>query len=153
LAEAKAQLSSLLDAVEGGEPVLITRRGKPIAAMVPRRPVRDLLPQLQALREALPPQPSSGIDAVRAQRDAAWLHSALALKVRTGALSATEPDRALEVFASSLAPGLLWLTSDLSINERCPSHQDGLQLSHIKKAPAEAGALLSKPLQLFNPEG
>jgi prevent-host-death family protein len=46
VAEAKAQLSSLLDAVEGGEPVLITRRGKPIAAMVPRRPVRDLLPQL-----------------------------------------------------------------------------------------------------------
>jgi len=43
VAEAKAQLSSLLDAVEGGEPVLITRRGKPIAAMVPRRPVRYLL--------------------------------------------------------------------------------------------------------------
>jgi hypothetical protein len=38
--------------------------------MVPRRPVRDLLPQLQALREALPPQPSIGVDAVRAQRDA-----------------------------------------------------------------------------------
>ena len=70
MAEAKAQLSSLLDAVEGREPVLITRRGKPIAAMVPRRPVRDLLPQLQALREALQPQPSSGVDAVRAQRDA-----------------------------------------------------------------------------------
>ncbi len=70
VAEAKAQLSSLLDVVEGGEPVLITRRGKPIAAMVPRRPVRDLLPQLQALREALPPQPSSGVDVVRAQRDA-----------------------------------------------------------------------------------
>ncbi len=51
VAEAKAQLSSLLDAVEGGEPVLISRRGKPIAAMVP-------------------PQPSSGVDAVRSQRDA-----------------------------------------------------------------------------------
>jgi predicted nucleic acid-binding protein len=37
------------------------------------------------------------------------LHSALALKVRTGALSATEADRVLEVFESSLAPGLLWL--------------------------------------------
>jgi uncharacterized protein len=37
------------------------------------------------------------------------LHSALALKVRTGALSATEADRVLEVFARSLAPGLLWL--------------------------------------------
>jgi predicted nucleic acid-binding protein len=37
------------------------------------------------------------------------LHSALALKVRTGALSATDADRVLEVFESSLAPGLLWL--------------------------------------------
>ena len=37
------------------------------------------------------------------------LHSALALKVRTGALSTTEADRVLEVFESSLAPGLLWL--------------------------------------------
>ena len=37
------------------------------------------------------------------------LHSALALKVRTGALSATEADRVLEVFARSIAPGLLWL--------------------------------------------
>jgi hypothetical protein len=34
----------------------------------------------------------------------------LALKVRTGALSATEANRVQEVFASSLAPGLLWLT-------------------------------------------
>lgn len=69
VAEAKAQLSSLLDAVEGGEPVVITRRGKPIAQMVPRRPVRDLLPQLQALREALPPQSSSGVDTIRSLRD------------------------------------------------------------------------------------
>jgi uncharacterized protein with PIN domain len=37
------------------------------------------------------------------------LHSALALKVRTGALSTTEADRVLEVFESSLAPGVLWL--------------------------------------------
>jgi hypothetical protein len=38
--------------------------------MVPRRPVHDLLPQLQALLEALPPQPSSGVDKIRALRDA-----------------------------------------------------------------------------------
>jgi prevent-host-death family protein len=69
VAEAKAQLSSLLDAVEGGEPVVITRRGKPIAELVPRRPVRDLLPQLQALRKTLPPQPRSGVDTIRALRD------------------------------------------------------------------------------------
>lgn len=40
VAEAKAQLSSLLDAVSSGEAVLITRRGKPIAELVSRRPVR-----------------------------------------------------------------------------------------------------------------
>ena len=45
------QLSSLLDAVESGEPVLITRRGRAIAELVPRRAVRDLLPSLQALRD------------------------------------------------------------------------------------------------------
>jgi prevent-host-death family protein len=46
VAEAKTQLSSLLDAVEAGEAVVITRRGKPIAELVPRCSVRDLLPQL-----------------------------------------------------------------------------------------------------------
>jgi len=37
------------------------------------------------------------------------LHSALALKVRTGALSTTEADRVLEGFERNLAPSLLWL--------------------------------------------
>ena len=37
VAQAKAQLSSLLDAVVAGEPVVITRRGKAIADLVPRR--------------------------------------------------------------------------------------------------------------------
>ncbi len=69
VAEAKAQLSNLLDAVSTGEPVLITRRGTPIAELMPRRPVRDLLPRLQALREALPDQPTSGVHAMRALRD------------------------------------------------------------------------------------
>ena len=69
MAEAKTQLSSLLDAVEAGEAVVITRRGKPIAELVPRCSVRDLLPQLAALREALPEQPTTGVDTMRALRD------------------------------------------------------------------------------------
>jgi prevent-host-death family protein len=69
VAEAKTQLSSLLDAVEAGEAVVITRRGKPIAELVPRCSVRDLLPQLAALREALPEQPTTSVDTVRALRD------------------------------------------------------------------------------------
>ncbi|AFY29591.1 type II toxin-antitoxin system Phd/YefM family antitoxin [Cyanobium gracile] len=44
VAEAKVQRSSLLDVVEQGQPVVITRRGKAIAELVPRQAVRDLLP-------------------------------------------------------------------------------------------------------------
>lgn len=69
VAEAKTHLSSLLDAVEAGEAVVITRRGKPIAELVPRCSVRDLLPQLAALREALPEQPVSGLETLRVLRD------------------------------------------------------------------------------------
>jgi prevent-host-death family protein len=69
VAEAKSQLSSLLDAVEAGQAVVITRRGKPIAELVPRCAVRDLLPQLQALRDALPEQQASGVETMRVLRD------------------------------------------------------------------------------------
>ncbi|MFM8278336.1 MAG: type II toxin-antitoxin system Phd/YefM family antitoxin [Cyanobium sp.] len=69
VAEAKTRLSSLLDAVEAGEAVVITRRGKPIAELVPRCSVRDLLPQLAALRAALPEQQASGVDTLRLLRD------------------------------------------------------------------------------------
>ena len=69
VAEAKSQLSSLLDAVEAGQAVVITRRGKPIAELVPRCPVRDLLPQLQALRDALPEQKTSGVETMQVLRE------------------------------------------------------------------------------------
>ncbi|MCF7985259.1 MAG: type II toxin-antitoxin system prevent-host-death family antitoxin [Thiohalocapsa sp.] len=36
--EAKATLSALLDAVEGGETIAITRRGRVIARLVPEKP-------------------------------------------------------------------------------------------------------------------
>jgi prevent-host-death family protein len=67
-AEAKARLSSLLDAVENGQSVVITRRGKAIAELVPRRSVRDLLPQLQSLRDSLPEQTSIAVDAFQSMR-------------------------------------------------------------------------------------
>ena len=69
VAEAKTQLSSLLDAVEAGEAVVITRRGKPIAELVPRCSVRDLLPQLAALRGSLPEQPTTGMETMRLLRE------------------------------------------------------------------------------------
>ncbi len=69
VAEAKSQLSSLLDAVEAGQAVVVTRRGKSIAELVPRCAVRDLLPQLQALRDALPEQQTSGVETMRVLRE------------------------------------------------------------------------------------
>ena len=38
LAQAKAQLSALLDAIEAGEEVVITRRGQPVARLVREHP-------------------------------------------------------------------------------------------------------------------
>ena len=55
--------------VESGQAVVVTRRGKPIAELVPRCRVRDLLPQLSALRASLPEQPSSGVVTFRALRN------------------------------------------------------------------------------------
>jgi prevent-host-death family protein len=40
VAEAKNQLSQLIRAVEGGEPVVITRNGRPVAQLVPPPPPR-----------------------------------------------------------------------------------------------------------------
>ncbi|MFI5427970.1 type II toxin-antitoxin system Phd/YefM family antitoxin [Aeromicrobium sp. UC242_57] len=37
VAEAKAHLSELLDAVEKGEHVQITRRGRPVADLIPKQ--------------------------------------------------------------------------------------------------------------------
>ena len=37
VAQAKAQLSALLERVEGGEEILIARRGKAIARLIPER--------------------------------------------------------------------------------------------------------------------
>jgi prevent-host-death family protein len=53
--EAKTQLSNLLDVVERGEEVLITRHGKPIARLVPagivdRERVTQAIEKLKALR-------------------------------------------------------------------------------------------------------
>jgi prevent-host-death family protein len=40
IAEAKARLSILLDAVQAGEEVVITRRGQPVARLQAERPVQ-----------------------------------------------------------------------------------------------------------------
>lgn len=56
LAQAKARLSELLDRVEAGQEVLITRRGKAVAhlsaAVRPRKPLP--LPELAGFRAEMP---------------------------------------------------------------------------------------------------
>lgn len=71
LADAKARLSELIDRVEAGESIEITRRGKPVARLTavtePRKPID--IARLQALSESLPPQTTSAADLVRSMRD------------------------------------------------------------------------------------
>ncbi len=71
LADAKSHLSALVDRVEAGESVDITRRGKPVArlAAIPhaRKPVD--VGRLRALTDSLPAQAESAADLVRAMRD------------------------------------------------------------------------------------
>ena len=71
LADAKAHLSELVDRVEAGESIDITRRGRPVArltaAVRPRKRIDATL--LQALTATLPPQTSTAADLVRSMRD------------------------------------------------------------------------------------
>jgi prevent-host-death family protein len=71
LADAKAHLSALVDRVEAGDTIDITRRGKPVARLIavarPRKPIDAAL--LQSLTAAMPPQSPSAADIVRSMRD------------------------------------------------------------------------------------
>ncbi len=70
LAEAKTHLSELVDRVEAGDSVDITRRGRTVARLSaparPRKPVDAAL--LQALTGTLPPSQEAA-ELVRAMRD------------------------------------------------------------------------------------
>ena len=75
LAAAKAGLSALLDAVEAGEEVKITRRGKTVARLVPdTTPAAadtwaERLRQFQRAQHDHPPLPGSAVALVRTLRD------------------------------------------------------------------------------------
>jgi prevent-host-death family protein len=71
LAHAKAHLSELLDKVEAGEEVVITRHGKPVAHIRPVVPPKKPLPldELAAFRARMPPQPGSSAELLRQMRD------------------------------------------------------------------------------------
>lgn len=71
LADAKAHLSELVDRVEAGDSIDITRRGKPVARLTavakPRTRIDATL--LQSLTASMPPQAESAAATVRAMRD------------------------------------------------------------------------------------
>lgn len=71
LADAKAHLSELVDRVEAGDSIDITRRGKPVARLTavaaPRKPID--LAALQAMTETMPVASQTAADLVRAMRD------------------------------------------------------------------------------------
>ena len=73
LAHAKAHLSELLDKVENGEEVVITRHGRTVARLNsvsrPKRPLAQMLDDLAAFRASMPPQRRSSVELLREIRD------------------------------------------------------------------------------------
>ena len=71
LADAKAHLSRLVEEAAAGEPVCITRRGKPVAQITavdtPRK--RIDVAALRAMTDAMPMQPETARDFIRRMRD------------------------------------------------------------------------------------
>ena len=71
LADAKAHLSELVDRVEAGGSIDITRRGKPVARLTaaarPRKPIDAAL--LRSLTAAMPAHSQNAADLVRSMRD------------------------------------------------------------------------------------
>ncbi len=71
LAQAKAHLSELIERVEAGEAVCITRRGKPVAkllaAQAARKPIN--VDALRAVTENMPRQRQSAGQFLRKMRD------------------------------------------------------------------------------------
>ncbi len=71
LADAKAHLSELVDRVEAGDSIDITRRGKSVARLTAAAKPRKAIDaaELQALTATMPPQTESAADLVRSMRD------------------------------------------------------------------------------------
>lgn len=71
LAQAKAHLSELLDKVQAGEEVAITRRGHPVAHILPALRPRKPLPlqELAAFRATMPRLRRPSAELLREARD------------------------------------------------------------------------------------
>lgn len=69
LAEAKAQLSHLLDQVEAGDEVVITRRGRPVARISPVAKPKQPVRSLAEFRAGMPRWRKSSGELMREMRD------------------------------------------------------------------------------------
>jgi len=71
LAEAKAHLSALIDRVEAGETVTITRRGKEVARVLPPETSRRKIDadELRALTDQMPLRDTDAGEFIRKMRD------------------------------------------------------------------------------------
>lgn len=69
LAEAKTHLSHLLDQVEAGEEVVITRRGQPIARISPIEKPKHAIKSLAEFRSHMPRWRKSSTELLREIRD------------------------------------------------------------------------------------
>ncbi len=70
--EARERIGLLIDAVEAGEEVVITRRGRPVAQMVSMNDggrAGRRFPDRRAFRAKLPPARETAVDIVRGLRD------------------------------------------------------------------------------------
>ncbi len=72
IAEAKAHLSALVEQVERGEPVILTKRGKAVVRMVPLNEVQPKpkadLEKLRAFRATLPRSKLNAAEMIRKMR-------------------------------------------------------------------------------------
>lgn len=71
LADAKAHLSELVDRVEAGDEIDITRRGKPVARLTAAAKPRKRIDaeMLRSLTATMAPQTESAAELVRSMRD------------------------------------------------------------------------------------
>lgn len=71
VAEAKAKLSQLIELAESGQPVTITKRGRPVAQLIADlAPPPQEFPSLAEFRASLPKQKQTAADLIRKMRNA-----------------------------------------------------------------------------------
>lgn len=69
VAEAKVHLSEILNQVETGQEILITRRGRPVARLATVRKAFKPLPPLSGFRASMPKSKTPSVEIIRKMRD------------------------------------------------------------------------------------